>query len=149
MDYTKFNRKDYTKFNSKSESEQQSFTEGCSKLTSDQIIESGIPLHPIACDFWEYKGKQLDPIACDFWGYKGKELVSVKFREYPNMYYVACSRLKQFLDFVLDELKGDKTRLNLLLASNPPAIKFSKKKTKRGFWMIDIEIVDEKQDTPF
>lgn len=125
---------DYTKFNRKSEPEQQSFTEGCSKLTSDQIIESGIPLHPIACDFWEYDGKGL---------------ASVKFREYPNMYYVACSRLKQFLDFVLGELKGDKTRLNLLLASNPPAVKFSKKKTKRGFWMIDIEIVDEKQETPF
>lgn len=125
---------DYTKFNRKSEPEQQSFIEGCSKLTSDQIIESGIPLHIIACDFWEYDGKELD---------------SVKFREYPNMYYVACSRLKQFLDFVLDELKGDKTRLNLLLASNPPAVKFYKKKTKRGFWMIDIEIVDEKQDIPF
>lgn len=125
---------DYTKFNRKSESEQQSFTEGCSKLTSDQIIESGIPLHPIACDFWEYKGK---------------ELVSVKFREYPNMYYVACSRLKQFLDFVLEELKKDKTALNLLLATNPPAVKFSKKKTKSGFWMIDIEIVDEKQEAPF
>lgn len=125
---------DYTKFNRKSEPEQQSFTEGCAKLTSDQIIESGIPLHPIACDFWEYEGKVL---------------ASVKFREYPNMYYVACSRLKQFLDFVLEELKGDKTRLNLLLATNPPAVKFSKKKTKRGFWMIDIEIVDEKQETPF
>lgn len=125
---------DYTKFNRNNEPEQGSFTEGCAKLTSDQIVESGIPLHPIACDFWEYDKK---------------ELASVKFREYPNMYYVACSRLKQFLDFVRDELKGDKTRLNLLLASNPPAIKFSKKKTKRGFWMIDIEIVDEKQDTPF
>ena len=125
---------DYTKFNRTSESEQQSFTEGCSKLTSDQIIESGIPLHPIACDFWEYDGKQL---------------ASVKFREYPNMYYVACSRLKQFLDFVLDELKKDKTSLDLLLATNPPAVKFSKKKTKRGFWMIDIEIVDESQATPF
>lgn len=125
---------DYTKFNHNSESEQPSFTEGCTKLTSDQIIESGIPLHPIACDFWEYEGKKL---------------ASVKFREYPNMYYVACSRLKQFLDFVLEELKKDKTALNLLLASNPPAIKFFKKKTKRGFWMIDIEIVDEKQDTPF
>lgn len=125
---------DYTKFNRKSEPEQQSFIAGCSKLTSDQIIESGIPLHPIACDFWEYEGKGL---------------TSVKFREYPNMYYLACSRLRQFLDFVLEELKGDKTRLNLLLASNPPAVKFSKKKTKRGFWLIDIEIVDEKQDTPF
>lgn len=125
---------DYTKFNHKSESEQPSFTDGCAKLTSDQIIESGIPLHPIACDFWEYDGK---------------ELVSVKFREYPSMYYVACSRLKQFLDFVLEELKKDKTALNLLLASNPPAIKFTKKKTKRGFWMIDIEIVDETKDTPF
>lgn len=123
---------DYTKFNNKSE--QNSFTEGCAKLTSDQIIESGMPLHPIACDFWEYDGK---------------ELASVKFREYPNMYYVACSRLKQFLDFVLEELKKDKTALNLLLASNPPAIKFSKKKTKRGFLMVDIEIVDETRDTPF
>lgn len=125
---------DYTKFNHESESERQSFAEGCTKLTSEQIVESGIPLHPIACDFWEYDGKKL---------------ASVKFSEYPNMYYIACSRLKQFLDFVLEELKGDKTRLNLLLASNPPSIKFSKKKTKRGFWMIDIEIVDEKQDTPF
>ena len=125
---------DYTKFNSNNQSEQSSFSEGCAKLTSDQIVESGIPLHPIACEFWEYDKK---------------ELVSVKFREYPNMYYVASSRLKQFLDFVLEELKGDKTKLNLLLASNPPSIKFSKKKTKRGFWMIDIEIVDEKQDTPF
>lgn len=124
---------DYTKFNRKSESE-STFTEGCAKLTSDQIIESGIPLHLIACDFWEYDGK---------------ELASVKFREYPNMYYVACSRLKQFLDYALEELKMDKTRLNLLLASNPPAVKFSKKKTKRGFWMIDIEIVDEKQNIPF
>ena len=123
---------DYTKFNHKSD--QSSFTDGCAKLTSDQIIESGIPLHPIACDFWEYDGKKL---------------ATVKFREYPNMYYVACSRLKQFLDFVLEELKGDKTRLNLLLASNPPSIKFSKKKTKKGFLMIDIEIVDENQDTPF
>lgn len=126
MDYTKFNRKD--------ESEQHSFSEGCTKLTSDQLIDSGIPLHVIACDFWEYDGKKL---------------VSVKFREYPNMIYSSGSRLKQFLDFVLEELKGDKTKLNLLLASNPPAIKFSKKKTKRGFWMIDIEIVDETQDTPF
>ena len=124
---------DYTKFNRKNESE-QSFTEGCAKLTSDQIVQSGIPLHPIACDFWEYDGKKL---------------ATVKFREYPNMYYVACSRLKQFLDFVLEELKGDKTRFNLLLASNPPSIKFSKKKTKKGFLMIDIEIVDENQDTPF
>lgn len=125
---------DYTKFNRKSEPEQQSFTEGCSKLTSDQIIESGIPLHPIACDFWEYKGKGL---------------VSVKFREYPNMYYVACSRLNQFLDSVLEELNWDKTRLNLLLASNPPAIKFSKKRTKRGFLMVDIEVINETQATPF
>lgn len=125
---------DYTKFNRKHESEQNAFSEGCAKLTSDQIIESGIPLHVIACDFWEYDGK---------------ELVSVKFREFPNMIYSSGSRLKQFLDFVLDELQGDKTRLNLLLASNPPAIKFYKKKTKRGFWMIDIEIVDETQATPF
>lgn len=125
---------DYTKFNNKSEYEQSSFTEGCAKLTSDQIIESGIPLHPIECDFWEYKGK---------------ELVSVKFREYPNMYYVAGLRLKQFLDSVLEELKKDKTAMNLLLATNPPAVKFSKKKTKRGFWMIDIEIVDETQYTHF
>lgn len=126
---------DYTKFNHKSESEQQhSFTEGCAKLTSDQLIDTGIPLHVIACDFWQYDGK---------------EQVSVKFREFHNMVYSAGYRLKQFLNFVLDELKGDKTRLNLLLASNPPAIKFTKKKTKRGFWMIDIEIVDETKDTPF
>ena len=125
---------DYTKFNRKNEFEQHSFSEGCTKLTSDQLIDSGIPLHIIACDFWEYDGKKL---------------VSVKFREYPNMIYSSASRLKQFLDFVLEELKGDKTKLNLLLASNPPSVKFSKKKTKRGFWMIDIEIVDETQDTPF
>lgn len=125
---------DYTKFNSKNEFKQNSFSEGCAKLTSDQLIDSGIPLHIIACDFWEYDGKKL---------------VSVKFREYPNMIYSSASRLKQFLDFVLEELKGDKTKLNLLLASNPPSVKFSKKKTKRGFWMIDIEIVDETQDTPF
>ena len=108
---------DYTKFNRKSESEQPSFTEGCAKLTSDQIVQSGIPLHPIACDFWEYDGKKL---------------ASVKFREYPNMYYVACSRLKQFLDFVFEELKGDQTRLNILLDSNPPALKFFITKTNRG-----------------
>lgn len=125
---------DYKKFNRKNESEQHSFSEGCAKLTSDQLIDSGIPLHVMACEFWEYDGKKL---------------VSVKFREYPNMIYSSGSRLKQFLDFVLEELKGDKTKLNLLLASNPPAIKFSKKKTKRGFWMIDIEVVDETQDIPF
>lgn len=125
---------DYKKFNRKNESEQHSFSEGCAKLTSDQLIDSGIPLHVMACEFWEYDGKKL---------------VSVKFREYPNMIYSSGSRLKQFLDFVLEELKGDKTKLNLLLASNPPAIKFSKKKTKRGFWMIDIEVVDESQDIPF
>ena len=125
---------DYAKFNHKSEAEQQSFTDGCAKLTSDQLVDSGIPLHVIACDFWVYNGK---------------ELVTVKFREYPNMIYSSGSRLKQFLDFVLEELKGDKTKVNLLLSSNPPAIKFSKKKTKRGFWMIDIEIIDEKQDIPF
>ena len=122
---------DYKQFNRKNESD---FSEGCAKLTSDQLIASGIPLHVIACDFWEYDGKKL---------------VSVKFREYPNMIYSSGLRLKQFLDFVLEELKGDKTKLNLLLASNPPAIKFSKKKTKRGYWMIDIEIVDETQGTPF
>ena len=125
---------DYKKFNREHESEQHSFSEGCTKLTSNQLIDSGIPLHVIACDFWEYDGKKL---------------VSVKFREYPNMIYSSGSRLKQFMDFVLDELKGNKTKLNLLLASYPPAIKFSKKKTKRGFWMIDIEIVDETQDVPF
>lgn len=125
---------DYTKFNRKHEYEKHSFSDGCAKLTSDQIIESGIPLHVIACDFWRYDGK---------------ELVSVKFREFPNMVYSSGSRLKQFLDFVLGELNGDKTTMNLLLASNPPAIKFSKTKTKNGFWMIDIEIVDEKKATPF
>ena len=122
---------DYKQFNRKHESD---FSEGCAKLTSDQLIDSGIPLHVIACDFWEYDGKKL---------------VSVKFCEYPNMIYSSGSRLKQFLNFVLEELKGDKTKLNLLLASNPPAVKFSKKKTKRGFWMIDIEIVDETQGIPF
>ena len=125
---------DYTKFNNSNESGQNSFSEGCAKLTSDQLVDSGIPLHVIACDFWVYNGKGL---------------VTVKFREYPNMIYSSGSRLKQFLDFVLEELKGDKTKLNLLLASNPPAIKFSKKKTKRGSWMIDIEIIDETQNTPF
>lgn len=108
--------------------ETKHFTDGLQKLDSDSIVKCGKPLHIIEVNYWTYNDK---------------ECVSVKFREYEGYYYNAGTKLKEFIDKVKQALDDDVDNVNIEFRNNPPTMKFSKVKTKSGFWCVVPELVDE------
>lgn len=114
--------------NNETENTSKSFIEGCQKLDSDSLIRCGKPVHLIEVNYWEYNKK---------------ECVSVKFREFEGYFYNAGMKLKEFVDLIKLACDNDVDKLNEELRVNPPAMKFSKVKTKSGFWCIIPEIINE------
>lgn len=118
--------------NNETENTSKAFIEGCQKLDSESLIRCGKPVHLTEINYWEYNKK---------------ECVSAKFLEYDGYYYNAGTKLKEFIDKVKMALDDDIDKMNEEFRDNPPCMKFSKVKTKSGFWCIIPEIVID--DAPF
>lgn len=121
LNYSELLKSKYENTNSKA------FIEGMTKLSTDDLLRCGKPLHMIEVNEWTYNDK-----VCH----------SCKFREFEGFYWNCSTSISGFIDYLVATL-GSIEAVNTELATNPPAMKFSKVKTKSGFMCVSFEIVAE------
>lgn len=109
----------------------KSFTDGLAKLSTDDLLRCGKPVHMIEINEWEYNKK-----VCH----------SCRFKEFEGFYWNCGKTVSDFIQKLVEYL-GSIEEVNKELIVNPPAMKFSKVKTKSGFMCVVFEIVAE--DAPF